>query len=143
MRVLIDTNVIIDFLTSRPNFSEQANRVFLNCLMGKFIGYFTAAQYSDIHYVIKDATSNEEETRKKIKDLLNLLKVLDVNESDVKSSLSYEKNDAEDGLVVACAERHKIDIIVTRNKKDFKSSKLEIMSPADFISYIEKNPTWK
>lgn len=89
--------------------------------------------------MIKHETNDEEETRAKIRDLLNLLKVLDVNESDVKSSLSYEKKDAEDGLVLACAERHKIDIIVTRNKKDFKSIKLKIMSPEDFNLYIEKN----
>lgn len=132
MKVLLDTNVIIDFIAERKPFSEDADKVILGVLSGGVTGYITVCQYNDVHYVVRKQTRSEEKTREMLIAVLNIVDVLDVTKEDAVKSLAYRKSDAEDGLVVACAERHGIDVIVTRNQKDFFSRKIKIMSPTQF-----------
>lgn len=139
MNILLDTNIVIDAIAKRSAFYEQAKRVLEIIENRKFLPFITAAQYSDILYICHTYIKNEQRTREVIKSFLDFAFVLDVNREDVMKSINYEKNDAEDGLVIACAERHGIDIIITRNAKDFKSNKLIIMSPLEFINFIEKS----
>lgn len=133
---LIDTNVVIDFLTDRRPFSLMAAKLFDYAEKGKCKLYIAAISYNNTYYVVKKFTTHKE-TIKILKALDSLAETIDVTKIIIKQSLDSEFKDFEDAIQYYSARANKkLDAIITRNTTDFKLSKLPILTPDEAIGII-------
>lgn len=133
MKVLIDTNVILDVLANRKQFVDAAQKVFKLCEVKQVEGFISALSVPNIVYIMR-----KELDSKKIKSILDkLLLIFDVAElkpDDLKNAVTLDFEDYEDAIHSAQATRIKADYIITRNIKDFSGSGVPAITPADFLN---------
>ena len=137
MKVLIDTNIIIDLLANREGFAEPAAQLFKLCEIGKVQGIVYALSIANIVYVMR-----KELERSQIEDVITKLSsifaIADMKGDDLKKAAALPIPDFEDALQSACASRVKADFIVTRNLKDFKNSKVMAIKPSELIERLSE-----
>ena len=137
MKVLIDTNIIIDLLANREDFAEPAAQLFKLCEIGKVQGIVYALSIANIVYVMR-----KELERSQIEDVITKLSsiftIADMKGDDLKKATALPIPDFEDALQSACASRVKADFIVTRNLKDFKNSKVMAIKPSELIERLSE-----
>lgn len=137
-RVLFDINIIVDILLARDNFAQKALDV-LKMAEDKYIkGYVSASAMADIFYIVKQACKDKAKADQGIDTILSILKVAKVDEKCIRKAKAAGWKDFEDAIQNECAVRNHIKIIITRNEKDYKQSKLQIMNPVDFLTICGK-----
>lgn len=139
MKVLIDTNVVIDALTSREPWNKCAEKIFLMAANNMIDMYITASAATDIYYLIRKHLHNTETAREIMGKLYSLVKILEVKEKDLVDALASPISDYEDAVVEQVSKSFGINCIVTRNQKDFKAGLTKTFLPEDFIRFMEKN----
>lgn len=135
MNVLIDTNVIVDFLQERQPFAKDSCEVIFRAALD-YKGYVGASSITDIYYIHHQHTHNKKRTEKDLASLLKVFDIIDTTNADCRNALRSSISDFEDAVLVESAAREGIDIIVTRNKKDFKNSPVKVCSPAEFLKIL-------
>ena len=132
-RILIDTDVILDFFFDRQPFSENAARIFSLCESKEIKGYITPVIISNVYYLLRQTASNEK-VIEKLKLLVTITEILVMDKSVIIQALNSDFKDFEDALQNYAAElNNEIDLILTRNTKDFKNSSLTVMTPDNYI----------
>lgn len=135
MKVLIDTNIILDVLCNRSEFVENSAKIFKLCEVKKIDGYISALSIPNIVYIMRKELDSE-----KIKDVLATLSliftIVDLRADDIKKAALMNFKYYEDALQSACAARMKMNFIVTRNIKDFANSKITAITPSELIDRI-------
>ncbi|MBR6755767.1 MAG: PIN domain-containing protein [Peptococcaceae bacterium] len=135
MKVLIDTNVILDVLCNRKDFVDDSLKVFKYCEANQITGCISALSIPNIVYIMRKELDNE-----RIKEILitltSLFTVVDLRESDLIKAADLELFDYEDALQSVCATRTKANYIVTRNIKDFKNSTVPAIKPSELFERI-------
>ena len=134
MRVLLDTNIIIDALQSREGFLEDARDILI--YSADYDGYLTASSIADIFYLQRRFFRNREKATQNLLDLLKLFCIVDTTAEDCKNALRGGAPDFEDAVMVESALREGIDLVVTRNIKDFEGFSIRVCSPAEFLSLL-------
>ena len=135
MKVLIDTNVILDVLCKRQDFFEDSSMVMKYCEVDKIDGVISALSIPNIIYIMRKEL-DAEKTKDIIEKLQLIFTVADLKADDIKKALSLDFNDFEDALQSACASRIKADYIVTRNIRDFKNSRVIAIKPSELLERI-------
>lgn len=135
-RVLIDTNVLVDYLLTRIPYYEAAKEVVLACTERKAKGVIAAHSITNMFFILrKDYTAEE---RREI--LINLCGIFEVEGIDRNKLLAGLQNsdftDFEDCLQMECAKSYGAEYIVTRNLSDYKTSEVKAISPKDFLSLV-------
>ena len=115
IRVLIDTNVVLDALASREPFRVYAEKLFMLAAKEKFQGFVTANSLSDIYYLIRKSVSDVA-AREGIRNLLQLFSVIDITGQDCEIALDSPVADYEDALIAVCAAKIGVEYIVTRDE---------------------------
>lgn len=138
MKVLIDTNVIIDALTSRKPWNEYAEKIFLMAANNIIDMYITSSSATDIYYLIRKHLHKTETARQIMGKLYSLVGILEVKEEDLIDALASPITDYEDAVIEQVARRSKIECIVTRNGQDYEAGRIHIYSPKEFIQSIEQ-----
>lgn len=139
MRILVDTNIIIDALTGREPFREAAEQVFLIAANRTEDMYITASSVTDIYYLVRKHLHSTEQAKNVMSKLFELFYILDVTSGDCMDALASEIKDYEDAVVACCAYRSQMDYIVTRNIKDYAASKVQAILPEEFINFIQQS----
>ena len=134
MRLMIDTNIVLDVMLRREGFFESSKTVLSLCEDRKVQGFVSVSAITDIFYITRKALGDIRETYKVIGSILNILKVLTVTNSDVNTAFQERARDFEDCLLAVCAKSNKCDAIVTRNKKDFDGFGITLYSPEELIA---------
>jgi predicted nucleic acid-binding protein len=135
--IVIDTDVILDFFLDREPFSENAAKILSLCEKKEITGFVTPVIVSNVYYLLSQK-GKQEKVIEKLKILLSLLEILTIDKNSILVALNSNFKDFEDALQNYAAELNgKIDIIVTRNTKDYKKSELGIMNPEDFLKSID------
>jgi len=116
MNILIDTNVVLDFLLQREPFFQNAERLFQAISNGQVVGYVTATTLTDIFYIARRQTQSLDKAKQAVSEMLTAMVICPV---DIFSAVAQ-------GL----------DAIVTRNAKDFSGSTLPIYSPTDLLDQL-------
>lgn len=133
MKILIDSNVLIDYMTVRTPFYEDAREIMKLCSDKKVYGAIAVHSIPNIYFILRKEM--DDATRRKI--IKNLLLVLDVAGYDRISVIgALEKNDFkdfEDCLQDECAVFFGADYIITRNIKDFVNSSVKAVTPTEFL----------
>lgn len=138
MKYFIDTNLILDFLSAREPFAENANLIF-NLAYNHEIELFASSQsILTSHYILKKAFA-EDKVRASLSEILEIIEVVSVNESILRKALKSKHKDYEDAVQIFCA--HSIENltgIITRNLKDFSTSEIPVFAPDEALNLIQK-----
>jgi len=136
MRILVDTNILVDYLLNRENFFEPAEKVVAICQQELANGAISSQSIADMFYLMRKNFSVAE--RKTM--LLNLCDIFHVEGTDevkVLCALVNDKfSDFEDCLQMQCALSFRADYIVTRNVKDFAASEIPAVTPEEFCRIL-------
>ena len=134
MKLLIDTNVIIDFFADRAPHAVSSEKVIRLCDKEYAEGFLTASSVTDIYYILRKVVGRAA-ALKNIGRLLDMLEVASVGKSEVCAAMALDMPDFEDALASVCAKHISADYIVTRNTKDFINSSVPAITPNTLLSY--------
>ena len=135
-KVLIDTDVILDFFFDRQPFAEYSAQVMGLCETKKIIGYVTPVIYSNVYYLLRQ-TARHEKVIDNLKQLLMITDVLLMDKEVVINALNSGFKDFEDSLQnFAAMKNGAIDVILTRNLKDYRKSEIGVLTPESYIKSI-------
>ncbi len=136
MRILFDTNVILDVLLDREPFSSTAAKLFSQVEAGEISGYVCATTITTIHYLARKVIGTES-AMEEINKLMKLFEVAPVNRAVLDEAISSEFKDFEDAVVHEAAIYQDAQGIVTRDLNGFKKSKINVYSPEEFLLQLE------
>lgn len=136
MKVLFDTNVILDVLLDRQPFSEEASILLSKVEQSEIIGFACATTITTIHYLATKTLGPDAATRH-IQSLLSLFAIAPVNRVVLENAFASKFKDFEDGVLHEAALHAGAEYIVTRNIADFKSTKLPVYEPKEFLNALE------
>jgi len=136
MKVMIDTNIILDAFMDRAPWAEAARNVMRAIADEKAEGCITASTFTDIYYLLRKHLRDKERTKRTLLELLSVVNILDVTGKDCEEALWLPMADYEDALLAYCANRHFVDNIITRNGKHFDGSPVKAIRPEDFLEKI-------
>lgn len=132
MRVLIDTNILLDVLSNRPEFVDMSSKVWKLCETHRVQGFISALSIANIVYILRKELSAKK-TKEVIEDLFLIFNVADLSSQDIKNAVASDYSDFEDALQIACANRILADYIITRDSKGFSKSNIIAISPDVFV----------
>ena len=132
-KILIDTNVLIDYLLEREPFFEDAKEVILSCADGKVKGCIAAHSIPNMFFILRKDYSAKER-REVLSNLCSIFDVEGIDKAKLLAGLSNEDfSDFEDCLQMECAKSYGADYIVTRNVSDYATSEVKAIEPKDYL----------
>ena len=134
MKVLLDTNVVLDYLGANQNFTDEAEQVFDLAEVRQDIKLVSSSAITDILYVLKRAVKDREIVRRKYESFRRRISILSVTEHDIDVAFARNWRDFEDAVQYSVAESNNVDCIVTRNKSDFEEDTIPCYSPIEFVT---------
>jgi len=136
MKTIFDTNVILDVLLDREPFASDASLMLSKVEQSEIIGFICATTVTTIHYLATKALGHQAASHH-IKSLLSLFVIAPVNRVVLENAAAAKFTDFEDAVLYEAACHAGAKYIVTRNIADFKSSKLPVFEPKEFINIME------
>jgi predicted nucleic acid-binding protein len=131
--LLIDTNIIIDLLAKRKDFYQEAQELFTLADENKVNLYISSLTFANTHYVLTKEL-NVDEARKVLIKFKLLVKILPLDDKILELALSSDFKDFEDAIQYHTALENRLEIIITRNKKDFKMSRLPVLTAKEYLN---------
>lgn len=139
MKILIDTNILLDAALARPQYARAAQDCLSLLVSLKAGAYLTATTITDIYYLSRRELRDAEAALQVVRDLLGTFSVAAVDGPACLNALSTGIKDYEDAIQAVCAKRIKADYILTRNGKDFSASPVPAIAPEAFLREYGNN----
>lgn len=136
MRAYIDTNILVDLVLARQEFLPDAQRVFALGYDGEAKLMVSALSFVNTVYLGKKYKFPPEEVMAKLRMIADFVDVVDLRGQNVVEVLDSGWKDYEDATQHRSAVDERADCIVTRNKKDYRASTIEVLTPAEFFNNI-------
>lgn len=140
MRVLPDTDVVLDLVLARAPFAEAAAELFDFGEQGLFEAFISGITPTNVFYVARKAKSSTD-LRQAMRQLLQAVRVCPLDHSVLTSAIALPFGDYEDAVQHASATAGGLDAIVTRNLDDYKNAALPVFSPTDFLNRLKSKQT--
>ena len=137
IKVLVDTNVLLDFFNHRKFYDDAASILDL-AMDREFKAYASAHEITTLAYYLEKDERSPGEARQKLSVLFRMIQVLPVDQEILQTALRSRITDFEDAVLEAVSLKHGVEFIVTRDKKDFSHSKVQALSPSLFLKQIQK-----
>lgn len=137
MRAYIDTNILVDLVLSRDEFLPDAQRLFALGYAGDAQLLVSALSFVNTVYIGKKYKFPIEDVYAKLRLVADFVEVVDLRGQSVIDMLDSSWKDYEDATQYRSAVDEHADCIVTRNKKDFKHSTIEVLTPAEFFDKLD------
>ncbi len=131
-KVFVDTDVILDLLSGREPFYQQAAILFSLADRGTVRLFVSSLSFSNLNDILSKQYSPGQ-TRKKLLQFKTLVSVLAVTDKVVELSLSSAFKDLEDGMQYFTATENNIHILITRNLRDFKTAGISVLTPEQYL----------
>lgn len=132
MKVLLDTNVILDVWLARDPFWRDSAKLLGKVERKEIEGVICPTTVTTLHYLGKKILG-EKKARGLIRDILGICEIGEISKRSFNSALESKVNDFEDAVIESVAILMKVDYIATRNLKDFRRSKVDAQEPPFFI----------
>lgn len=133
-KILIDTNVLLDYLLTRELFYEDAKEVVLTCTEGETKGCIAAHSVANMFYILRK-DYNVKERREILTNLCAIFDIVGIDKAKLLSALQNEEFfDFEDCLQMECAKIYGAEYIVTRNVDDYKTSEIKAILPKEYLT---------
>jgi len=138
MVVLLDANILIDYLCDREPFRQNAARIFQLCAENTIHGFVAAHSITNIFYILRKKFPARER-KQMLLDICEVLDIVDIDKPKIIEALQNENfDDIEDYLQIECAQAANADYLITRNIADFTGSPLTAILPEDFLKRLEE-----
>lgn len=137
MKILLDTNIVLDVLADRAPFAEEAATIFKLCETRQVEGVIYALTIPNLVYVMRKELERDQISGV-LQKLTAIFEVADMRAEDLRKAAALPIPDFEDALQSVCAQRIKADYIVTRNIKDFLQSKVMAVKPSELLERIQQ-----
>lgn len=135
MRVLLDNDVVLDFVLQRPPASAEAKEIFDSLAQKEFDAFVASITFNNVFYVTRKEKGRDIAFQT-VEKLLKMVEVCAANKSVLENAFLLKFNDYEDAIQHACAEAESLDAIVTRNLSDYKNATIPVYSPTDFLNLL-------
>ena len=136
MKIIVDTNVVLDLLLDRSPFSDSAARIFSLVENSEVEAALCATTVTTIDYLLSRSLPRDA-AKKALQRLLELFEIAPVNRSVLEEALQSRMPDFEDAVLSYAANLVGATAIVTRNTKDFRNAPVKALDPAEFLSVFE------
>ena len=136
MKLLIDTNVVLDILLRREPHYESAARVAVLSEKAFIACYVSASAVTDIYYIAQRELKNKELINNLLAKLFETFRIAAVSEVSIHEALDLKWDDFEDCVQYTSGKSINADYIITRNTKDFVKSQITAMSPKEFLDIV-------
>lgn len=137
MKVLIDTNILIDYFAKRPQFYENSREIIKMCAEKTLDGCIAAHSVTNAFYILRKNLYLSE-LREAITSLCEIVSVIGIDKSKLLAAIGDESfTDIEDRLQYEYASDFGADYIVTRNIKDFAHSSVPAILPEDLLNMLD------
>jgi predicted nucleic acid-binding protein len=142
MRAILDTNVVVDVLQRREPWFQDGAVIFRAIANKQVTGCLTAKQIADLHFFSRKQFKGEENVdaraRQVVGKILSLFELIDTLGIDCQNALGINNGDYEDAILIESAARAGVEYIVTRNPAHYKTSSVQVSSPAEFVRFISR-----
>ena len=135
-KVFLDTDVILDLLTEREPHFEPAVKLFLKIQDKTISAYTSPVAIANIFYILNRHFDRKKAIQSLIK-IKSLVKVINCGDRIIELALSSEFNDFEDSIQYYTALENGLDILITRNVKDYKTANIIVSTPLEYITANE------
>lgn len=135
MKLLIDTNVILDIVLKRSG-CDISMELFRKVKETGASAYITASSVTDIFYIIRKGTGDISRTYAIMENIFRLVTVLSVTDTDIQNAFEKKWNDFEDCVQYMTGKNNRMDYIITVNRKDYTNALLPVMTPAAWIEMV-------
>ena len=134
MKAYIDSDVILDVLLGREAFLCASSQVLNRCETREMVGCTTVLAIANMHHIL--CRYDAMRAKEAIQSLREIFEVLPVSDHEIGKSLNSKFKDFEDGVQNFVAESHDCNLVLTRNKKDYVSSQLKVLTPNEYLLTI-------
>jgi len=138
MKILIDTDVILDVFLKREPFYKDSIVIFQLANSKSVRGVLAAISMTNIFYLLRRAKRDTADVYQIMDKLITLFTVSVVTDATISNALSLRWKDFEDAVQYITAKENGVDYIITRNAADFESTDIPCMSPTDFIAFLKE-----
>ena len=135
MKILLDTNIVLDLLLARDPFVDDAQAIFILVENRHIEGYLCADAITTIHYLVSRELGKHSADNV-IAKLLEIFEVTPVDKQVLTEAARTHSTDYEDSVAYTSAYYAGVDRIITRDQKGFKQSKVPVLEPGEFLSFI-------
>jgi len=136
-KVFIDTNIIVDILLERKPFFENSERVLSTIVKRNYTPYISGSSITDLYYICKKAGVESETLLRYFSELMEVFDVLVIDKGVITAAISSGFKDFEDAVQIMACKNEKIDLIITRDEKDFENKWIKVQTPE---AYLSSNP---
>ena len=136
MKILLDSNIAIDVILKNQPFWASGAKVMGLAELGIRL-FLSASTITDIYYIVSRAMKSKKIAMSLLKDLLENVDVAAVTDNEIRQAVNLDWDDFEDAVQYAAGESIAVDYIVTRNKRDFASAALPVVSPDELLALLE------
>lgn len=138
MKVLLDTNIILDYALKREPFSRLADQIFLAIEQKSIEGHVSASTFTDLFYILRKSRGKDWAFQF-LARLVQLCPVATVDANIVEAALTESYKDFEDDIQYYAALQARLEGIVTRNPTDFPQKDLRILTPEQLLRELAKS----
>ena len=136
MRVMFDTNVVLDLLLDREPFVKEAKSLIAKVEQGVLGGVLCATTVTTIHYLLM-RSMGKKDAAEVIGSLLKLFEVASVTRAVLEDALEADDKDYEDAVLYKAAYHAGVDLIVTRDRTGFSKADLPVMNPRELLVLLK------
>ena len=140
MKILFDTNTVLDFLIDRAPFSDEAGILFTHVEKGLLSGWLCATTITTVHYLVTKVSGNKK-AAESISKILALFEIAPVNRVVLDSAIQLGFKDFEDAVLHESAFHVGVQGIVTRDNSGFKKAKIRIYAPSELVNILKATDT--
>lgn len=138
-KLFVDSDVVIDFFTDREPQANPASELFELNEQGNIKLYLSAVSINNIYYIVRRFLGHKK-TLEVIETLTEMTEIVGTTKKEIIQALKNNFTDYEDSVQYSSALTIKdLDVILTRNIKDYRNSSIAVMTPSNFLKMIEKN----
>jgi predicted nucleic acid-binding protein len=141
MKVLVDTNIILDVLLKRDGLYAESFEIFRLAEQRNITGCVSSSAITDIFYLVHKTQKNIDAVYQIIEDMSAVFTIAPVFESTINNALALHWKDFEDAVQYSTAKENEADCIVTRNKDDYESADIPCLSPGGFLAFFKPPET--
>jgi len=137
MKILLDTNILLDVLTGRRPFFQDSARAWSLAHTGLVEGYLSAISVNNLYYIIRKLRDRKT-AESFVDDLLNDFEIVSLTKNILKQARNIAEKDFEDSIQYFSAIQEGCEILLTRNKRDFPSAGLQVLTPHEWLEKLRK-----
>lgn len=136
MKALFDTNILLDVFLKRDPFFEASSKLVALAETGKIEGWLCGSTVTTIHYLLAKSTSRERADNH-VGDILQVFHIATISRAVLEGARESGFTDYEDAVIHQSAVQANLDLILTRNQKDFQKSELPVYSPDELLNLMD------